>query len=111
MRSNTERVEAAKRRAAEIERRRRAMRAKLAVCGSAAASLAVIVALAFVMPALDGSAVIEGAHGAGSVFASGAAGYIVIGVLAFALGVAVTLLGVKLRAYWKPEGGDDRDDR
>ena len=61
--------------------------------------------------ALDGSAVIEGAHGAGSVFASGAAGYIVIGVLAFALGVAVTLLGVKLRAYWKPEGGDDRDDR
>lgn len=101
MRSNTERVEAAKRRAAEIERRRRAMRAKLAV----------IVALAFAMPALDGSAVIEGAHGAGSVFASGAAGYIVIGVLAFALGVAVTLLGVKLRAYWKPEGGDDRDDR
>ena len=87
------------------------MRAKLAVCGSAAASLAVIVALAFAMPPLDGSAVIEGAHGAGSVFASGAAGYIVIGVLAFALGVAVTLLGVKLRAYWKPEGGDDRDDR
>ena len=111
MRSNTERVEAAKRCAAEIERRRRAMGAKLAVCGSAAASLAVIVALAFAMPALDGSAVIEGAHGAGSVFASGAAGYIVIGVLAFALGVAVTLLGVKLRAYWKPEGGDDRDDR
>lgn len=111
MRSNIERVEAAKRRAAEIERRRRAMRAKLAVCSSAAASLAVIVALAFVMPALDGSAVIEGAHGAGSVFASGAAGYIAIGVLAFALGVAVTLLGVKLRAYWKPEGGDDRDDR
>ena len=106
MRSNIERVEAAKRRAAEIERRRRAMRAKLAVCGSAAASLAAIVALAFAMPA-----VIEGAHGAGSVFASGAAGYIVIGVLAFALGVAVTLLGVKLRAYWKPEGGDDRDDR
>lgn len=111
MRSNIERVEAAKRRAAEIERRRRAMRTMLAVCGSAAASLAVIVALAFAMPALDGSAVIEGAHGAGSVFASGAAGYIVIGVLAFALGVAVTLLGVKLRAYWKPEGGDDRDDR
>ena len=105
MRSNIERVEAAKRRAAEIERRRRAMRAKLAVCGSAAASLAVIVALAFAMPAL------EGAHGAGSVFASGAAGYIAIGVLAFALGVAVTLVGVKLRAYWKPEGGDDRDDR
>ena len=35
----------------------------------------------------------------------------VLPLLAFALGVAVTLLGVKLRAYWKPEGGDDRDDR
>ena len=111
MRSNIERVEAAKRRAAEIERRRRAMRAKPAVCGSAAASLAVIVALAFAMPAPCAPSITAEPSSAGSIFASGAAGYIVIGVLAFALGVAVTLLGVKLRAYWKPEGGDDRDDR
>ena len=111
MRSNIERVEAVKRRAAGIERRRRAARAKLAVFASAAAGLAVIIAAAFAMPMLDGSAAIAGAEGAGSVFASGAAGYIVIGVLALALGVAVTLLGVKLRAYWESEDGDDRDNR
>ena len=97
--------------AAEISRRRRAARAKLAVFASAAAGLAVIIAAAFAMPMLDGSAAIAGAEGAGSVFASGAAGYIVIGVLALALGVAVTLLGVKLRAYWRSEDGDDRDNR
>ena len=111
MRSNIERAAAAKRRAAEISRRRRAARAKLAVFASAAASLALIIAAAFALPMLDGSAAIAGAEGAGSVFASGAAGYIVIGVLALALGVAVTLLGVKLRAYWKSEDGDDRDNR
>ena len=109
MRNNIERVEAVKRRAGAIERRRRGRRAKLAVLGSGAASLAVIVLLAFSMPALDSCAVIQGAEGVGSIFASGAARYIVIGVLAFALGAAVTLLGVKLRAYWKAEDGDGRD--
>ena len=79
--------------------------------GSAAASLAAIIALAFAMPALDGFAAVAGAAGAGSIFVSGAAGYIVIGVLAFALGAAVTLLCLKLRAYWRSEDGDDRDNR
>ena len=111
MRSNIERAAAAKRRAAEIARRRRTLRAKLAAFTATAASLAAIIALAFAMPALDGAAVIEGAQGAGSVFASGAAGYIVIGVLAALLGAAVALLCMKLRAYWSSEDGDDRDNR
>ena len=110
MRSNIERAAAAKRRAAEIARRR-ALMARLAVFAGAAASLAAIIALACAMPALDGAAVIEGAQGAGSVFASGAAGYIVIGVLAALLGAAVALLCMKLRAYWSSEDGDDRDNR
>ncbi len=111
MRSNTERVEAARRRARELERRQRSLKAKLAAAGGAAASLAAVIALAFAMPALDGFAAVAGAAGAGSIFVSGAAGYIVIGVLAFALGAAVTLLCLKLRAYWRSEDGDDRDNR
>lgn len=111
MRSNIERVAAAKRRAEELERRRKARRAHIAAFGSAAASLIFIIALAIFIPSLNGSAAIEGAAGAGSIFASGTAGYIVIGILAFALGVAVTLLCIKLRSYWNSEDGDGRDNR
>lgn len=111
MRSNIERVASAKRRAEKFEHRRKARLAHIAAFGSTAAGLIFIIALAVFMPSLNGSAAIAGVAGTGSIFASGKTGYIVIGVLAFALGVAVTLLCIKLRAYWNSEDGNGRDNR
>ena len=110
MRSNIERAEAVRRRAGELKRLRARRLSRIAAAGGSLASLAVIVALAFAMPAADFSAAIEGAAGAGGIFASAAAGYIIVGVLAFALGAAVTVLCFKLRSAGG-RGGEDRDDR
>lgn len=110
MRSNIERVEAVRRRARELRRLRARRLSRIAAAGGSLASLAVIVALAFALPAADFSAAIEGAAGAGGIFASAAAGYIIVGVLAFALGAAVTVLCFKLRSAGG-RGGEDRDDR
>lgn len=107
MRSNEERAAAVRRRVKQLEAQRRKRRARIVAISSVAACLIIIAAVSFAMPALDGSSAVWGAAGAGSIFSAGVAGYIVIGVLGFALGVAVTLLGIKLRAYWKPEDGDD----
>ena len=110
MRSNIERAEAVRRRASELRRLRARRLSRIAAAGGSLANLAVIVALAFALPAADFSAAIEGSAGAGGIFASAAAGYIIVGVLAFALGAAVTVLCFKLRSAGG-RGGEDRDDR
>lgn len=109
MRSDKERVAAVRRRAAELKRQRRVRQGTLLTGCCGAASLALIVGLAGFMPdalrtAEDGYADFETA---GSIFStSPALGYIAIGLLAFALGVCVTILCFRIRAL----SGEDRPE-
>ena len=96
MRSNTERVAAVERRARELRRLRARRLSRIAAACGTCASLVIIIALSLAMPRL-------GAGGS-------AAGYVVIGAIAFTLGVCVTVLCFKLRAG-AGRDAEDRDDR
>ena len=116
MRSNEERIAAVKRRVAQRERQKQQRRKRLAVLASVAASLAVIVGAALAMPGFSEKLTAgdyAGYEAAASMFSAGAAGgYLLIGLLAFGLGVCVTALCVKLRAFsTTDEEGGRRDDR
>ncbi len=116
MRSNEERVAAVKRRAAQIGRQKRRRKNRLWALAAAAACLALIVGVSFAMPGLS-EKLAAGNYteyeAAASIFGgSAAAGYIIIGLLAFALGVCVTVLCFKLKAFQKKDGEtEDGDDR
>ena len=83
---------------------------------AAAACLAVIIGLSFAMPGIS-EKLAAGNYmeyeTAASIFGgSAAAGYIIIGLLAFALGVCVTVLCFKLKAFReKDEETGDGDGR
>ena len=110
MRSHEERVAETKRRIAARQRERRLRRSRIAGISAAAACLALIVGISCMMPGI--AAKIQtgdytGFETAGSVFHSSAAlGYIVIGLLAFLLGVCVTILCFRLRQLGRE---DERD--
>ena len=116
MRSHEERVAAVKQRVSQIEKQNRQRRNRIAVLASAAACLAVIIAASFVMPGLS-EKLISGDYtkyeAAASIFSgSAAAGSIIIGLLAFVLGVGVTILCFKLKVLWQEdEESEDNDDR
>ena len=101
MRSHEERVAEVERRIAAKERKHKLRRGRIVVISAAAACLALIVGCACVMPGFavrSQAGNYSGFETAGSVFHSGAAlGYIVIGLLAFLLGVCVTVLCFRLR--------------
>ena len=108
MRTYEERTTEAKRRIAVRERAKRLRRGKMAVISSAAASL--------VMPGI--TARIQTGDGSGfataaSIFHNSAAlGYIIIGLLAFLLGVCVTVLCFRLRQMNKADTKDpESEDR
>ena len=107
MRSTAERTAAVMARTNELEliSRRRKSRGIAAV--SVAASLLLITGLSLAMPGLTargGVAAQTELSAAASMFAgSGALGYIVIGILAFLLGCAVTVLCFRLRK-WSRDG-------
>ncbi len=107
MRSTEERVVAVKRRAAQIERQKRLRRNRIAVLSSVAACLAVIVGVSFAMPGISEKLIAgdyaEYETAAGIFSGSAAAGYIIIGLLAFVLGVCVTVLCFKLKAFQKKD--------
>lgn len=110
MRSNEERVAAVKRRVEQLEARRRRVRSRVAAVSSVAACLALIVCLSFAMPGIMGRLAewSYGAYGAAASIFTGSStlGYIIIGLLAFVLGIFVTILCFKLRSL----GGRDGDD-
>ena len=89
MRSNEERIAEVKRRIAEKEYKKRLRREWAAAVCCVAACLAVIVGVSLSMP--DTVSRIE--MGGGST----ALGYIVVGLLAFVLGVCVTVLCFRIR--------------
>ena len=113
MRSHEDRVAETKRRIAARERKER-RRNKITVLAAAAACLALIVGVSLVMPGI--AAKIQagdytGFETAASIFQSCAAlGYIVIGSLAFLLGVCVTVLCFRLRQMNREDAQDQESE-
>ena len=112
MRTTDERLAAAKRRAEEITRQERCRRSRLAAVSGAAACLAVILGLALAMPSV--TAHFSGADYYGgmtaSLFSGGSLGYLLVGLLAFALGVCVTVLCFRLRGRGRDTDDEERGD-
>ena len=112
MRSHEERVTETKRRIAKIEREKRLRRDKITMISAAAACLALLVGASLAMPGIAAkiqAGDYSGFETAASIFHSGAAlGYIVIGLLAFLLGVCVTVLCFRLRQMNR-ENGQNRE--
>ncbi len=101
MRSTDERIAAVKARSRTMQIRRHRRRGIVVTGLSTAACLVIIVGLSAYIPSVlgDTPAVWSETTGVyGSIIASGGMlGFVVIGILAFCLGVALTLLCVKLR--------------
>ncbi len=108
MRNTDERLAAVQNRMATLDRQSRQTRGRWIAAVSAAACLLAIVSLSFCMPGwVENSVYAEsgGMASAASLFAeNGALGYLVIGIVAFVLGVSVTVLCFRLRS-----GAQDKD--
>ena len=108
MRSHEERVAAVKQRVAQIERQKRQRGNRLLALSSVAACLAVIVGVSFAMPGISeklAAGDYAGYETAASIFSGSAiVCYIIIGLLAFVLGICVTVLCFKLKAFRKKDG-------
>ncbi len=119
MRSNEERVAAVRQRVAQIKREKRQRRKRIAALSSVAACLVVIVAAALAIPGISKKLIAGDPTGYGttaataSIFSSTTTGYIIIGLLAFMLGVCVTVFCFRLKAFSRKDGeseeGDGRD--
>ncbi len=108
MRSREERVRAVCCRVAQMRRQRR-LRAITA--GAVAASVLVTAVLAVQMPermrAMAGNEV-EGVQAASVFRNGGAAGYVLIGLLAFVLGICVTVLCFRIRELEKARTDEEK---
>ena len=114
MRSLEERIVETKRRIAKIEREKRLRRDKITMFSAAAACLALLIGASLAMPGIAASIQTgnySGFETAASIFHGGAAlGYIVIGLLAFLLGVCVTVLCFRLRQMSREDGQDEESE-
>ena len=110
MRSHEERVAETKRRIAKMEREKRRRRNTVTMASAVAACLVLLVGVSLAMPGIAAkiqSGDYSGFETAASIFHGGAAlGYIVIGLLAFLLGVCVTILCFRLRQMNREDGQD-----
>lgn len=115
MRTSDERLAALHARAGEMRRDDRACKANIARISASAACVCFVIALALAMPGVS-KGPIAGAHPAdeaagglyGSIFTDTAfLGYIVIGIVAFLLGTALTMFLFRLKR-WQMER--DRED-
>ena len=111
MRSYEERVAETKRRIAARQREKRLRRNTVTMASAVAACLALLIGASLAMPGIAASIQTgdySGFETAASIFHGGAAlGYIVIGLLAFLLGVCVTVLCFRLRQMSR----EDEQDR
>ena len=111
MRSHEERVAETKRRIAKIEREKRLRRNTITMASAVAACLALLIGASLAMPGIAANIQTgdySGFETAASIFHGGAAlGYIVIWLLAFLLGVCVTVLCFRLRQMNR----DDTQDK
>ena len=111
MRSYEERVAERKRRIAKIEREKRLRRNTITMASAVVACLVLLIGASLAMPGIVvkiQTGDYSGFETVASIFHSGAAlGYIVIGLLAFLLGVCVTILCFRLRQM----NHEDRQDK
>ncbi len=114
MRSHEERVAEAKRRIAKTEREKRLRRNTVTMASAVAACLALLIGASLAMPGIAANIQTgdySGFETTASIFHSGAAlGYIVIGLLAFLLGVCVTVLCFRLRQMNREDGQNEESE-
>ena len=114
MRSHEERVAETKRRIAARQREKRLRRDRITMASAVAACLALLIGASLAMPGIAASIQTgdySGFETAASIFHSSAAlGYIVIGLLAFLLGVCVTVLCFRLRQMNREDGQDEESE-
>ena len=114
MRSHEERVAETKRRIAKMEREKRLRRTTITVASAVAACLVLLIGASLAMPGIAASIQTgdySGFETAASMYGGGAAlGYIVIGLLAFLLGVCVTILCFRLRQISREDGQDEESE-
>ena len=100
MRSHEERVAETKRRIAARQREKRLRRNTITMASAVAACLALLIGASLAMPGIAANIQTgnySGFETAASMYSGAALGYIVIGLLAFLLGVCVTVLCFRLR--------------
>ena len=114
MRSLEERVVETKRRIDKIERAKRRRRNTITMASVVAACLVLLIGASLAMPGIAANIQTgnySGFETAASIFHGGAAlGYIVIGLLAFLLGVCVTVLCFRLRQMNREDGQDKESE-
>ena len=114
MRSHEERVVEAKRRIAARQREKRRRRDKITMISAVAACLALLIGASLAMPGIAASIQTGdyvGFETAASMYGGGAAlGYIVIGLLAFLLGVCVTVLCFRIRQLSRENAQDKESE-
>ena len=113
MRSHEERVAETKRRIAKMEREKRRRRNTITMVSAVAACLVLLIGASLAMPGIAASirtGDYSGFETAASMYGGGALGYIVIGLLAFLLGVCVTVLCFRLRQMSREDGQDEESE-
>ena len=114
MRSHEERVTETKRRIAKIEQEKRLRHNMVTMASAVAACLVLLIGASFAMPGIAAK-IQTGDYSdfetAASMYGGSAAlGYIVIGLLAFLLGVCVTVLCFRLRQMSREDGQDRKSE-
>ncbi len=110
MRTNEERIAAMHQRAGELEREARTRKARIYGAAGLTASLAAVILLAVLIPGLIQSISTDTISNTmmASIFTSSTSlGYIIVAILAFLLGAAVTIFCFRLRK-WKDEEREDQ---
>ena len=114
MRSHEERITETKRRIAKIERENRLRRNTITMVSAVAACLALLIGASLAMPGIAANIQTgnySGFETAASMYGGGAAlGYIVIGLLAFLLGVCVAVLCFRLRQMNREDDQDKESE-
>ena len=113
MRSHEERVAETKRRIAQIEREKRLRRNTITMASAVAACLVLLIGASLAMPGIAASIQTgdySGFETAASMYGGAALGYIVIGLLAFLLGVCVTVLCFRIRQLSRENAQDKESE-
>ena len=114
MRSHEERLAETKRRIAKMEREKQRRRNTITMASAVAACLALLIGASLAMPGIAAkiqAGDYSGFETAASMYGGGAAlGYIVIGLLAFLLGVCVTVLCLRLRQINREDAQDEESE-
>ena len=116
LKSNEQRIAEMHKRAAMIEHKAREAKAKLYyVCAGLVAAAAMFF-IVFILPGLSGSSadgVISQTQNVmyGSIFSDkDILNYVIVGIFAFILGIALTIFCYKLNR-WRKESGEEKDER